>query len=169
MVVLDIFVLIRLRKSKQKVGAIVVNGHNQSKQKGQMTLKEYKFFKSTITIDFIFLAFYLPVGISFAINVVNLFYTSSNLSTNGTLESSILTFYSNVSQLFNYSYIIVVVLVSLSFNHLFRKEYKRIFHLRRRHHVSPANVTLAIPNVTLSNANGNSNTLPLPPLVNTTY
>jgi hypothetical protein len=125
MVVLDSFVMVHLRKSKKN--AVLNTDLAKGQHKGHMTLREIKFYTSTIVIDFIFLTFYMPEAVAFTMTEVNLFQTTSSIATTGTVENAIFNFFVNVAHLVSYGYIIVVVFVSFACNRLFRKEFKRIF------------------------------------------
>jgi hypothetical protein len=146
MIIFDACVFARLRKSKNNVhtnNLLNENNAKQPRQKGQMSLREYKFLMSTMVIDVVFFAFHMLIVGTFGITVVNLFYTTSSIATRGTMENAIFLFFFNLSQLLGYAYVVVVFFASLAFNNLFRKECKQIILFRntRRHAVGTTNET----------------------------
>ena len=136
MLTLNLVVIYRLRRSKTKVGVATTAMMNigpkpQSSQvirsaAGQLTSKELRFTVSTLTIDFVFLFFYLPLGIAYAIVIYNLFDDSIKSSM---FDNAIFNLFSSISQLLAMSHTSVTIFIFVIFNRYFRAELIRVFRV----------------------------------------
>ena len=122
MLVLDIIVFRRLRKSRQRVGVTQIG---QRKQPGQFSNKEYNFIISTIFIDLTFVVFYTPISAHVTITVVNLYVAWDPLT------AAIFNVYYNVALLVVYLYSVVLLFIFVIFNRYFRSEVFSLLRLNR--------------------------------------
>lgn len=130
MLTLNLIVIQRLRRSKAKVGVTIamisIGPKPQNSSGSQLTSRELRFTVSTLTIDFVFLFFYLPLGIAYAIVIYNLFDDSikSNM-----IDNAIFNIFSSISQLLAMSHTSVTIFIFVIFNRYFRAELIRIFRV----------------------------------------
>ena len=122
MVALNLIVVKKLFKSKKKVKKNqTVSVHNSSKT------NEHKFMISTITMDFIFWIFYVPVSINLTLSIINTFP--------GALDPPIAAakykFYVNCSQLVAFTYHSVIIFIQVTFNHYYRNEFFILFRIKK--------------------------------------
>ena len=135
MLTLNLIVIYCLKQSKVKVGVsniMQIASQLQNKQsERQLTNKEFRFMISTLIIDFVFLIFYLPVGVSFAIVTYNQFSTSI---TGDSYSNAVFTFFNNMTQLFAMAHTSVLIFIFIIFNRYFRLE---LIFLLRLHKLFP--------------------------------
>lgn len=122
MLVFDIVVFKKLRKSKRRVGVIYTGARNQL---GHISNKEYNFIISTIFIDLTFIVFYTPVSIYVTATVVNLYIKWDSIVTAG------FNLFYNSAILFAYLYSALMFFIFLIFNRFFRHEVFNIFRLNK--------------------------------------
>lgn len=94
---------------------------------GTFTAKEYKFTIATITMDLIFLCFYVPVSVNLTLNIVDTFTRIFNTP----LAIAQYRFYSNVSQLIAFTYHSIIIFIFYAFNQFFRAELISILRLNK--------------------------------------
>ena len=132
MLTLNLLVIYRLKQSKIKVGVsnliqVASKLQNSSNQPyHQITNKEFRFMVSTIIIDFVFLFFYLPLGVNYGIATYNLFSTSL---TSNSLWNAAYNLFSQVTQMLAISHTSMLIFVFLIFNRNFRIEFILMFRL----------------------------------------
>lgn len=133
MISLNSLVIKRLYDSKKKVkhssGRANANA-NLSKNVNQNAFsnKDYKFVASTLIMDFIFWIFYAPVSINITLNIVNTFtgiFRDPRSSANYRL-------YSNLSQLFAFTYHSTCIFLFIAFNSYYKKEFYSFFKIDTR-------------------------------------
>ena len=156
MLTLNLLVVRRLRRSKARVSVlslIKVGSQIQNKSR-PLTRKEFKFIVSTLIIDFIYLVFYLPLGIDFLIQTYNIFDDSINFNP---LATAIYNLYNYVSQFFAISHTSALFFIFVIFNRFFRNE---LIVLLRLDKVFPSlqseSGILAIPTIRSYNLNRNN-------------
>lgn len=150
MLTLNLLVIFGLKKSKIRVG--VSNVMQIAAKSGQQpsrrfTNKEFKFTVSTLIIDFIFLFFYLPLGVAFIIQTYNLFSTSL---TSDPIGNAAYGLFNNVSQLFALAHTSVLIFLFIIFNRYFRAE---LILLLRLHKIFPTLKPESTTNLTRLNNN----------------
>jgi hypothetical protein len=132
MLTLNLLVIYRLKQSKIKVGVsnliqVASKLQNSSNQPyHQITNKEFRFMVSTLIIDFVFLFFYLPLGVNYGIATYNLFSTSL---TSNSLWNAAYNLFSQVTQMLAISHTSMLIFVFLIFNRNFRIEFILLFRL----------------------------------------
>ena len=123
MLTLNLLVIWNLKQSKVRVGvsSVVQIASSQSGQQTsrQFSNKEFRFMVSTLIIDFIFLFFYLPLGVNFGVVTYNLFGTSI---TSNPVSNAAYNLASNIIQLLALSHTSALFFVFMIFNRNFRKE-----------------------------------------------
>ena len=128
MLSLNAFVLMRLRRSRNRV--ITVSFHSSEVQRrlnGQLTKREIRFIVSTITIDFTFFLFYTPLAAFFGISIGNLF----NSSLWAPLTSTFINLFSNVSQLLAFGHSVALIFIFAACNRYFRLELANLLGFSR--------------------------------------
>ena len=130
MLILNLLVIWKLKNSKARVGvAQVSTSQLESKQNSrQISNKELRFMVSTLIIDFMYLFFYLPVGISFLIQTYNFFSTSL---TSDPVGNAVFNLYTSFAQMLSMSHASVLFFVFLVFNRVFRAELVILLRLDR--------------------------------------
>ena len=122
---LNLLVIYRLKQSKIRVGiANVIQLDTQSRQQQQqpsrqLTRKEFKFTVSTLIIDFLFLFFYLPLGVAFVVQIYNLF---NNSLSSYPVGNAVYNLFSNLSQIFALAHTSALFFIFIVFNRNFRTE-----------------------------------------------
>ena len=121
MLILNLIVIWNLKNSKIRVGVsnVVQIASQSGQQSRQFSNKEFRFMVSTLIIDFIFLFFYLPLGINYGIATYNLFSTSL---TSDPVWNAAFTLFSTLSQLLALSHTSFLIFVFIIFNRNFRNE-----------------------------------------------
>ena len=132
MLTLNLIVIYRLKQSKIKVGVsniMQIASQLQDKQPDrQLTNKEFRFTVSTLIIDFVFLVFYLPVGINFIVLTYNQFSTSI---TGDSYSNAVYSLFSNITQLIAMAHTSVLFLIFIIFNRYFRLEFILLLRLHK--------------------------------------
>ena len=132
MLTLNILIIYRLKQSKIKVGVsnvMQIASQQQSKQtERQLTNKEFRFMVSTLIIDFVFLFFYLPMGVSYIIATYNQFNTSI---TGDSYSNAVYNLFNNISQLIAMAHTSVLFFVFVIFNRYFRLELIYLLRLQK--------------------------------------
>lgn len=129
MLTMNLLVIWRLKSSKVRAGVantLQVTGNSRASR--QLSNKEFKFTVSTLIIDFVFLFFYLPIGIVFIIATYNLFGTSI---TSDPVSNAIYNFISNITQMLALSHTSALFVIFVIFNQYFRNELIILFRLNR--------------------------------------
>lgn len=130
MLTMNLLVIWRLKSSKVRAGlanaTLQVTGNSRTSR--QLSNKELKFTVSTLIIDFVFLFFYLPIGIVFIIGTYNLFGTSI---TSDPVSNAIYNFISNITQMLALSHTSALFVIFVIFNQYFRNELIILFRLNR--------------------------------------
>lgn len=122
MLVLDIIVFKRLRKSKRRVG---VTQMGQQKQPGQISNKEYNFIVSTIIIDLTFVLFYTPAAAYLLITVADTFVDWDRLT------SAAIYLFSGCALLLAFLYSNVSFFIFFIINRYFRNEVFTILRINK--------------------------------------
>ena len=155
MLTLNIIVFIRLKKNKLKVGVSSHNPHNahndphnarspvlplqvsHTSENGlhingshHLSNKQTKFIISTLFIDLTFIAFYTPLAVFFSISLASILNMDMVWDP---LSTAYINLFSNVTQLFAYTYSVSLIFIFVSFNRYFRKEI--LLTLIRFHHI----------------------------------
>lgn len=133
MITLNSLVIKRLYESKKRVQksttkTIVHVKSSKSLIKNTFSNKDYKFVTATLTMDFIFWIFYAPVSINITLNIVDTFtgiFNSRRASVNYRL-------YSNLSQLFAFTYHSICIFLFIGFNRYYKEEIFAFFKLNSR-------------------------------------
>ena len=112
MVVLDILVIIRLRRSKMNIVSLINPTNAQTKN-----IRASKFTFNTILIDLIYLIVNLPFTICNLINIINLYMTLRYNS------SKVLEFISFLFQRLPFIYSSFIFVIFICFNRNFRSEF----------------------------------------------
>ena len=130
MLTMNLLVIFRLKNSKVRAGAAnaTLQATGNSRASRQLSNKEFKFTVSTLIIDFVFLFFYLPIGIVFIIATYNLFGTSI---TSDPVSNAIYNFISNITQMLALSHTSALFAIFVIFNQYFRNELIILFRLNR--------------------------------------
>lgn len=124
MITLNLIVISRLRKSKH-----TVNVSRSTNGPGQGSDKQFRFQVSMVIVDFTFLIFYTPRGISLTMGMVDLL--------NGTFSADPLTnvivnqVFLNLTQLLGIAYSAFMNIFFVMFNRIYRKELIKLFCLKR--------------------------------------
>ena len=116
MLVLDVIVFKRIRKSKHRVGVIQIGDQIQKKQPGQISNKEYNFIISTIIIDLMFVFFYTPSAAYSSITVADVYINWDPFT------SAAISVYNSCALLLAYLYSVVLLFIFFILNRFFRKE-----------------------------------------------
>jgi hypothetical protein len=140
MLTLNIIVYIRLKKNKLKVGVSSHNGHNAQNARSpvlplqvshtsenglhingihHLSNKQTKFIVSTLFIDLTFIGFYTPLAVFFSISLASILNMDMVWDP---LSTAYINLFSNVTQLFAYTYSVSLIFIFVSFNRYFRKE-----------------------------------------------
>ena len=119
MLTLNLLVIWSLKQSKVRVGVSSVVQSGQQTSHRQFSNKEFRFMVSTLIIDFIFLFFYLPLGVNFGVVTYNLFGTSI---TSNPVSNAAYNLASNIIQLLALSHTSALFFVFIIFNRNFRNE-----------------------------------------------
>ena len=122
MLVFDVIVFKRLRKSKRRVGVTQIG---QRKQPGQFSNKEYNFILSTIFIDLTFVAFYTPVVVYISIQVADLYIDWNRLT------SAAFSILYGLAMFLSYLYSVLPLLIFFIFNRYFRNEIFTVLRLNK--------------------------------------
>ena len=117
MLILNLLAIWQLKKSKGRVGVAQVS--TSQLQNKQISNKEFRFMVSTLIIDFMYLFFYLPVGIAFLIQTYNFFSTSL---TSDPVGNAAFNLYTSFAQMLSMSHASALFFVFLTFNRVFRAE-----------------------------------------------
>ena len=120
MLTLNLKVIRNLKQSKIRVGvANVTQSGQQTSHRQQLSNKEFRFVVSTLIIDFIFLFFYLPIGVNFFIVIYNLFGTAI---TSNPVSNAANSFSMTIFQLLAQLHTSLLFFFFIIFNRNFRKE-----------------------------------------------
>lgn len=133
MISLNSLVIKRLYDSRKKVkhssGRTMVHAKSsKSLNTKAFSNKDYKFVASTLIMDFIFWIFYAPVSINITLNIVNTFtgiFRDPRSSANYRL-------YSNLSQLFAFTYHSICIFLFIGFNSYYKEEFFSFFKKNSR-------------------------------------
>ena len=120
--VFDVIVFKRLRKSKIRVGVIQLG---QQRQLGQISNKEYKFILSTLFIDLTFILFYTPISAHATITVIDLYISFDNFT------AAVINVFYFSALLTVYLYSVFLFVICLVFNRYFRNEAITILRLNK--------------------------------------
>ncbi|RNA42969.1 FMRFamide receptor-like [Brachionus plicatilis] len=123
MISLNSLVIRKLYQSKKKVkksSSLPMVHVKSSKSLSQKTFsnKDYKFITATLTMDFIFWIFYAPVSINITLSIIDTFtgiFKDPRARVNYRL-------YSNVSQLFAFTYHSICIFLFIGFNRYYKEE-----------------------------------------------
>jgi hypothetical protein len=124
MLIFDVIVFKRIRKSRQRVG-VTVTQMGQRKQPGQISNKEYNFIVSTIFIDLTFVIFYTPISAQVTYTVISLYVKWDSLTV-----AAFNILYSCGLLLF-YLYSVLLFWIFFAFNRYFRNEVFYVLRLNR--------------------------------------
>lgn len=119
MLTLNLKVIRNLKQSKIRVGVANVVQSSQQTSHRQFSNKEFRFVVSTLIIDFIFLFFYLPIGVNFFIVIYNLFGTAI---TSNPVSNAANSFSMTIFQLLAQLHTSLLFFFFIIFNRNFRQE-----------------------------------------------
>ena len=126
MLTLNLIVIWRLKQSKRRVNAASIQSGSSQQTNRQLVNKKSRFSVSTLIIDFIFLFFYLPMGVSYAIQIYNLYSTS--LTSDRVVNASYQLF-TNICLMLSLAHTSSLFFVFVIFNRFFRAELIVLFRL----------------------------------------
>lgn len=122
MLVLDVIVFKRLRKSKRRVGVIQMG---QRKQSHQISNKEYNFIISTIIIDLTFVLFYTPTAAYSSITVADVYISWDRIT------GAAIGVFNSCSLFLAFLYSVVPFFMFFILNRYFRNEVFTILRLNK--------------------------------------
>jgi hypothetical protein len=155
MLTFNLLVIYRLKHSKIRVSfsnSIRSGSGSQEQPFRQLTRKEFRFTVSTLIIDSIFLFFYFPLGINYAIATYNLFSTSI---TSDLYLNAVFNLFSNLTQLLALAHTSVLFFIFIVFNRIFRTEFIVLLRIDK---FFPTLVSENTPNTNRNNNNNNNAT-----------
>ena len=129
MIVFNLISIRDLKKSRKRVdkhkshSSLVGNKNEQRKMPSII----YKFTVSNLAMDFIFLFFYLPLTVSYTLNIVSYFVPIFGTDDVATAD---FTMFLDMSQLFAFFYHMIDIFIFLAFNRLFRDDLLLLLGLR---------------------------------------
>lgn len=127
MLTLNLIVIWRLKQSKRRVNAASIQS-GSSQQTNRQLVNKSRFSVSTLIIDFIFLFFYLPMGVSYAIQIYNLYSTS--LTSDPVVNASYQLF-TNICLMLSLAHTSALFFVFVIFNRFFRAELIVFFRINK--------------------------------------
>ena len=122
MLVFDVIVFKRLRKSKRRVGVIQMG---QRKQSHQISNKEYNFIISTIIIDLTFVLFYTPTAAHSSITVADVYINWDRIT------SAAISVFNSCSLFLAFLYSVVQFFIFFILNRYFRNEVFTILRINK--------------------------------------
>lgn len=153
MLTFNLLVIYRLKRSKIRVSfSNSIRSGSQEQPLRQLTRKEFRFTVSTLIIDSLFLFFYFPLGVNYAIATYNLFCTSI---TSDLYLNAVFNLFSNLTQILALAHTSVLFFIFVVFNRIFRTE---LIVLLRIDKFFPMLVSENTPNTNRNNNNNNNTT-----------
>lgn len=155
MLAFNLLVIYRLKHSKIRASfsnSIRSGSGSQEQPLRQLTNKQFRFIVSTLIIDFLFLFFYFPLGVNYAIATYNLFCTSI---TSDMFSNAVFNLFSNLTQLLALAHTSVLFLIFVVFNRIFRTEFIVLLRIDK---FFPTLVSENTPNTNRINNNNNNTT-----------
>lgn len=126
MIVLNLIVISRLRKSKKTVNVAKSTNLHATDQRSE---KQFRFQVSMVIVDFTFLIFYTPRAISLTLGMIDLL--NGMFSSDPVTNALVNTLSFNITQLLAQGYSTFMILFFIIFNRIFRKELLRMFCLEK--------------------------------------
>lgn len=114
MIVLNVFSISKLRKSRHRVQQPKDGTKNSVSHVSPL---EYRFTVNSLTMDFIFLGFYLPLMAYYTLNIASVVFDLFDTY----MTLSIFDFFANMAQLFAFTFHVIDIFIFLAFNRNFRK------------------------------------------------
>ena len=133
MITFNGFIISRLRKSKKRIAPISRRNQmqiilKQAQASSNVERRDSKFVRATVTMDFLFLAFFTPVGVVLTIESVDLLNKAiSSVPT----SSVLLDLFGHVAQLIAILYHAMGVFIFWTFNQHFRDEVIYIIFVKK--------------------------------------
>lgn len=118
MTVLNLLAIRSLRRSRQRLdkyknskqpSSLSISTTASSLSSSKMSSIEYRFTVSNLAIDFIFLTFYLPIAVFYALNIVSIFNPSF-------VASAEYNLFANMAQMFAFTFHLIDIIIFLAFN-----------------------------------------------------
>ena len=152
MLTLNLIVIWRLKQSKRRVNVtnVIQTGSSQQTNRA-IGKKQIRFAVSTLIIDFVFLFFYLPMGVSYAIQIYNLYSTSL---TSDPVVSASYQLFTNTCLMLSLAHTSALFFVFVIFNRYYRVELIVLFRLNKLFSSQQITST-GNSNQTMDNANKN--------------
>jgi hypothetical protein len=126
MIFFNLLAIKDLRKSRLRLRGysssnIASSTHQMTpaKKDQRMSPIEYRFTVSNLAMDFIFLFFYLPLVVYYTLNIVSYFVPVFG---NDDVSVAKFNMFSDMAQLFAFTYHIIDIVIFLAFNHTFRDD-----------------------------------------------
>lgn len=118
MTVLNLLAIRSLRRSRQRLdkyknskqpSSLSISTTASASSSSKMSSIEYRFTVSNLAIDFIFLIFYLPIAIFYALNIVSIFDPSF-------VTTAEYNLFANMAQMFAFTFHLIDIIIFLAFN-----------------------------------------------------